>query len=775
MTPQISPGVQTADSDIPPPPDGSGIVPVAVPSNDNLPPPPDGSGIAPADASAPSEVQFGDDPNRVLSRMSPEDEAAYTRLLHTGSVDDINAFAHQHGFSADSDGRLAEFVAGRDRSKQAGSPVDYGIRYQRAPAPFGDDGRSFVRAAAQGALLGTPDELHGFLNGVGALLHGDSYSTAYDRTVDADRAQLGYDEENHGVQSALGNLAGGLLTPLGLEKSGLTATHEAIALRAGQDAIAAGATPEAAKVIAARAVARRLTGEGAAYGGAYGVGSSEGDPSQRLLAGAEGAGIGAAGGALLGRLGANAAGKPAAVAPAVNAVGEAANRLGLDALPADVGGPVTRSATAATMQTPFGAGPIIAAARKLNATAEERLGSEASQIGTAADDAEGLGTAATEGAVKYAKLAKAAGGRMYDRANDLAGGAQIDLKGARDTLDQQIARLQAVPGGGAGLEEAQALRASLDKPFSVQGVRDLRTEMFVPQEFRNTPVEGRTRAFVNAAARDIEDGLRAQGNGDAADAFRAADDNWRGLLANLKRNVEPVIGKLDNLKDPEAVAKALNSAAKNNGTRLGSFVNTLPPEQSGVVKASLLAKFGQDREGAFSVSRFAQDWDKMSPVAKRAMFGSESMSALNDLATVGRGSKAAMAFGNHSNTGRAVLTERTLGTLLTGGSLAGGLPAFGAAVVGQYGMGRLLASPRFARWLARAPRTSLGQTSYIERLGRIAKAEPAIASEVLGLQRRLTDATSRGSLRAAAEPDSQANVVDGQNGQGQPQQQQVTP
>jgi hypothetical protein len=135
------------------------------------------------------------------------------------------------------------------------------------------------------------------------------------------------------------------------------------------------------------------------------------------------------------------------------------------------------------------------------------------------------------------------------------------------------------------------------------------------------------------------------------------------------------------------------------------------------------------------------------------------MSALDDLAKVAQGSKEAMSYANRSNTGGAV------GNLLTGSTFLAGVPTLLGTVVTQYGAGRLLASPRVARWIARAPKTQLSPTSYIERLGRIAKAEPAIAPDIFGLQKALSDAFTSGvPLRAAADQDGQEPVI--ANGQG---------
>jgi hypothetical protein len=257
-----------------------------------------GSGSAgPAPAANDGDVQFNDDPSRVLSRMSPEDEAAYTRLQQTGTVAQIQALEHRIGFSTDPRA-LANFVTNRDKAKAAGGRIDYGVSYARRKAPDQGASAAFQNGVSQGASLGTSDELHGLVNGISSAVRGEGFSDAYNRTVDEDRAQLGADEDNHWLASLSGNLAGGLALPLGLERAGITQSTRAVGIAARDAAIAEGATASAADRIAARAVAHRLAAEGAAYGGAYGAGASEGGPGQRLLGGASGA----AGGAIAGGL-----------------------------------------------------------------------------------------------------------------------------------------------------------------------------------------------------------------------------------------------------------------------------------------------------------------------------------------------------------------------------------------------------------------------------------------------------------------------------------------
>jgi len=288
----------------PPPPDGFVLDdhPEDAPAQDmpqdaagDVPPPPPGFEADPVanEVSAPVQGGFADQlPVQPLSRLSTEDEATLQGLYRTADANTIKSFMASKGLAPTRS--MEEYVAARDNALKTGQPFSTDITYAMPKAMETDAGTAFLDGASQGAFLGTSDEIHGFLNGVGALMDGKSYTQEYARTVDQDRAQLGADQQDHPYASFAGNLAGGIALPVGLAKTGLTAGMEAIALRAGQEAIASGATAEQAQLIAARAVTQRLATEGAAYGGAYGAGSADGDASQRLVGAATGAAAGAA-------------------------------------------------------------------------------------------------------------------------------------------------------------------------------------------------------------------------------------------------------------------------------------------------------------------------------------------------------------------------------------------------------------------------------------------------------------------------------------------------
>lgn len=635
-----------------------------------------------------------------------------------------------------------------------------GTKYPVYGKPETSRAGALGRGVADTAALGFSDEAEaGVEAAYQSLIGGKDFGDTYDNAVDRNRSYAKADEDQHGAFRIAGQLLGGLAIPTGLE---------GVAFRAGREALQAGLGMAEARALAARAVTTRMVQTGAAGGAAYGAGSADGDAGERLLGAGVGAATGAAGGLALGAAGQAIAPGLAARAAAARAlpiteeqrVAAAAGRQNIDLLPADVGGPTTRRLTAAAAQAPLSASPIINAAQRVLQRGQQVA---ADAAGPTATDSATAGEALRTGAEGYIRRSSGVGGALYDRAARRAGDARIDPVEARQMLDDQIQRLEAVPGGGQGLEEARAMRESLDGQFSVQGIRDMRTEMFVDPALRGSPMDRRMRQVVDAAARDVENGLRSQGRGGAADAFRTADNFWRQRLETIDQVIEPVIGQPNKAKGGEAISKAVDVASKGDVVKLQRLLGTLPQAERGVVTGSLINRLGTANKGqqnaagdAFSLSTFLSNWSQLSPRSRNVLFDGEQRAALEDLATVAGGVRNASKYANHSNTAGGIWGN--LG-LLASGAVASPAAA-GAGLVTQLIGGRLLANPSFARWLARAPRTSLSHTAYVDRLGRIARANPSIANDVLALQSRLTEAM-HGQPLAASRPNTDQNVDNG--------------
>lgn len=159
--------------------------------------------------------------------------------------------------------------------------------------------RSIVRMANDGLTLGFGDEISSSL---GAALNpvfgtgndGDTFGERFDKNMTGEKALNQQAKEQNPISAAFGSAVGAVAPALLTMGSSLAPT-------AGR-ALAVEAAPALAETAA------RSAATGAAYGGVYGLGSAEGDLSDRLPAAVRGAEIGAALGGVI-PLGAAGAGR----------------------------------------------------------------------------------------------------------------------------------------------------------------------------------------------------------------------------------------------------------------------------------------------------------------------------------------------------------------------------------------------------------------------------------------------------------------------------------
>ncbi len=575
--------------------------------------------------------------------------------------------------------------------------------------------------------------------------------------VDRNRGILLNDEQQHGTARLIGQVAGGALIPSGAAGAARTA---------GIAALRSGVTRGAAELAAARAFAARTAQEASAYGGVYGFNSADGDVLDRLGAGAAGAGIGAVAGGATAYGGSRIAqvlrqrAAARGVIPATDGqeVLAAAERQNIVPFPADVGGGATRRATSAAAQTIGGNGQIVRGARATLDSAEAVRNRVAAAIGPV-EGVEATGETARQGVNAYRARTSARIGRIYDAAEQAAGTARIETPEALRVLDGELGALQESPVQGAGVSILQGLRDQLATgAVTVRGLRNARTvlrEEFENNGLRRSNTERIADRVLDAATDDIVNGLRAQGLDRAATQYRVADRMWRERAATIDEFLEPIVGGTGaKAASGEQIVQRLKSAMSGNNRRFVGFLNALPPEEQSSVRASLISRLGQATAGqqdetgqVFSLSTFLSNWNAIGDSAKNRLFGTEGRAALNDLARYAAGSKEAQRYANHSNTAGAGINWWTA---MSG---AGAWGTLGATVIGENLTGRLLASPRFARWLARAPRATTPQQrqTQFERLSRIARAEPAIANDIVALQSRLAEAFGGAPTRLAAD------------------------
>lgn len=613
---------------------------------------------------------------------------------------------------------------------QANPNTPYPVNIDDRLVPLSDSGRGWNNLAnspvggygagvTNSVSLGAADEI--FAGGeafVDALQGEGSIGNLYDRNLADIRAKQDAIRENSPLSSIAGEVAGGFLLP----------------------SFGASGAGQLAKV-------------GAGYGAAYGFNSAEGGITDRLLGAGLGAGLGGTLGGGFGLLGAHLRARrnppnPDSSRTSPIELWEAGQRQGIDVMPADVGGPMTRRFTSGVAQTPFGSGPIVRAAERVNDKAGARLGEIAALEGAPVRQ-EALGDIARRGSQRYIDDSGAEGRKLYEAAR--SGSESVLARGKRAIakIDENLTELQFTANVNAPeIAALHKLRSDLvrnEEPVGlpIDAIRRLRSgvrSMAQTEELRATDFQRRANQVLRELSVDIADSLPAA----SREAFRRADRQWAERLDVIDDVMRQILGRGDN-RSAEAVAQRLIGMSRGDSARFRTFLGSVPAEEAGIVRGSVIQELGRATSGqqgaqgeTFSLGTFLTNWDRLPERSRNALFRGESRAAIEDLAKVAEGAKASIRYANSSNTaGAANVSE--IGRALSYGA---GLSTVGASFVAENLTGRLLASPRFARFLVWAAREERPPGELARRLGRIANREPALSAEIIPIRDGLRQLTT---------------------------------
>jgi hypothetical protein len=218
------------------------------------------------------------------------------------------------------------------------------------------------------------------------------------------------------------------------------------------------------------------------------------------------------------------------------------------------------------------------------------------------------------------------------------------------------------------------------------------------------------------------------------------------------RGGEEIVGALESM-----------SRGKSGGNaRLSRLLSNMTPQEAGQVRATIIERLGQATPGAqgaegtaYSAATFLTNWNKMTPQAKASLFSNKDLRAdLNDIATLAEGMKASQSMANTSNT--AIALTSSLGTGAHGYGLAVNPIATILGAGAQYLTGRLMASPGFARMLAKTAKMppEVAQKSIRHRLATLAANDNALAGDAKALGEFIADQASKSPGSVAASEDA---------------------
>jgi hypothetical protein len=271
-------------------------------------------------------------------------------------------------------------------------------------------------------------------------------------------------------------------------------------------------------------------------------------------------------------------------------------------------------------------------------------------------------------------------------------------------------------------------------------------------------------------------GLRAANKGDAAGAWQKASQLRAAYQQTVDTVLNPILGINKEKTGPE-VARALVSAVKNNPGRFRQFVAQMPPDAANDVRASIIGQMGNPGSGgqdvageAFSLAKFLTHWNDLKDV-RNQVFDPATVKVLNKLAMVAERAKQAGHVENHSQTGSIGIAMLTAGPAASApGLLLTGHPGAAAATVAtsfilgvaQAGGAKLLASPKYAQWLAGLSSAAMSGNqnavrSQVGRLSKLAATDPELRAPIESLLKSIANDNAVPSIAASSNPNGDQN------------------
>ena len=245
---------------------------------------------------------------------------------------------------------------------------------------------------------------------------------------------------------------------------------------------------------------------------------------------------------------------------------------------------------------------------------------------------------------------------------------------------------------------------------------------------------------------------------DAAGAlpeFKRANAYWGAGRNRIDGVLQPIVkgNTVDDIYNA-VFGNEVRNLKVQSPTTIRSLMKSLPEAERKDVTAEFIRRMGMPSPGAagtegieqgFSPARFMTNYNKMLKPVKSAVFGGIDGldGAMDSLAKATSAVKDIQKMANPPGTAQQLMVMNLLtmisgagGSLLAGaGGATGGVGAAVALTGTSYGLSKLMSSPRFINWLAKAAAEeaiagpmSLGP--MLTRLALVAEAEPAIAEEI---------------------------------------------
>lgn len=432
---------------------------------------------------------------------------------------------------------------------------------------------------------------------------------------------------------------------------------------------------------------------------------------------------------------------------------------------------------------PIAGAPLAKAAARTSGQLSDAVTGLAGKLGTAATPYE-AGGAAVEGAQGAVSRMQATEDALYKPLNELeASDTKVGALNTQSAINGLFAKYPNIPDWLAKqaptLVSVQNALKSAGGRLTYGELKSVRSDVgkMIKDHTLGSVDQARLKTLYGAMSDDMQAGIattakaEAYKRGATPEQATQIGQAAKGMLTRanaysraLHLRVESTLEKVVNAKSNEQAFAAIQAAARSGRSgdlrQLTMLRRSLAPEDWNNVSAGVLNTMARDANGHFSVDKFDTELNKLTPEAKRLMFG-EDAPALEAIGRIARQQKAAGRFYNHSNSGHAnivfgmllepiteaaehVMTGNLHGLASVGGKVAGGLGV-------GYGAARLLASPGFARLALSASKVKTMQSAELMD-GALAKyaTQNASVAELVGRYRQIYMQNARANLPAVS-------------------------
>lgn len=388
-------------------------------------------------------------------------------------------------------------------------------------------------------------------------------------------------------------------------------------------------------------------------------------------------------------------------------------------------------------------------------------GNITSDIGTATTP-QMAGSVIRTGAQGAAKRFGERQGQLYgDAFGKVGADAAVDPTSTRLLLENLEAELAKAPGAlkpalQGAIDKTKALITDADSlPVGMETWRQIRTNL--GRDIDAPMLAGSTGAQNEANKRlygALSEDMRATTAAAGPDAKKAMDLADRYTRFQMNTNM-PTMQKIADLAADEQAWQYAMAEGGKGGSRLLRLRQNFTPDEWRTVSATVFDRLGLAQPSArgaaelggeannWSVNTFLTNWEKLAPEAKAALFGGpqfkDTREAIDQLVRVAGRVKDVERMTNWSGTARSMVAGGAVvgaGERLAAGDALGAAGVLGSTTVLPYITAKMLANPKFTRWLAGAETFGKGasRATMIGRLGAVAEANPEIRDEVLKLQ-----------------------------------------